>query len=378
MQAKVNEMKIRNCIAALLVAVLSSVSLAQQVQQGPNGAPPDATIDAALRDKVLTTLETKLSELYVFPDIAAKVVAALKEHAAKKDYDGITSAHEFARRVTSDMQSVANDRHLRMMYGMPARLGPSSPEERERMRLERLAADQSRNFAFESVQRLAGNVGYLDLRNFLDVRDAGDTAVAAMTFLSNCDSIIFDLRKNGGGSPGMIDLLISYLYPRGERVHLNDFRQRNTEEREQYWTLPWVPGKTLAGKDVYVLTSNRTFSAAEEFTYDIQTQKRGTIVGEVTGGGANPGGGVPLVDKFGVFIPFGSAYNPITKTNWEGVGVKPDIPVAAEDALKVAHLMALRKLIAREGPPPWKQEVKVTLEQLEKEVGGKLPAAPAN
>ena len=371
-------MKIRHCIAAVLVAMLSTVSLAQQIQQGPRGSLPDATIDAALRDKVLGALESKLSELYVFPDVAAKVIAALKEHAAKKDYDGITSAQEFGRRVTSDMQSVAHDRHLRMMYGMPARHGPSSPEESERVRLERLAVDQSRNFAFESVQRLAGNVGYLDLRNFLDVGEAGDTAVAAMTFLSNCDSIIFDLRKNGGGSPGMIDLLISYLYPRGERVHLNDFRQRNTEEREQYWTLPWVPGKTLAGKDVYVLTSNRTFSAAEEFTYDIQTQKRGTIVGEVTGGGANPGGGVPLVDKFGVFIPFGSAYNPITKTNWEGVGVKPDVTVAADDALKVAHLMALRKLGAREGPAQWKQEVKVTLEQLEREVGGKLPAAPAN
>jgi C-terminal processing protease CtpA/Prc len=316
--------------------------------------------------------------MYVFPDVAAKVVAALKEHVAKKDYDQITSAQEFARRVTSDMQAVANDRHLRMSYGMIGPMGPSSPEERERMRLEHLADDQSRNFGFDSVQRLAGNIGYLDLRNFLEARDAGDTAAAAMNFLSNCDAVIFDLRKNGGGSPSMIDLLISYLYPRGARVHLNDFRQRNTEEREQYWTLPWVPGKTLAGKDVYVLTSKRTFSAAEEFTYDIQTQKRGTIVGEVTGGGANPGGGVQLGNNFGVFIPFGSAYNPITKTNWEGVGVKPDVQVAAEDALKVAHLMALRKMASREGPPRLKQEVKATLDLLEKEAGSKVPATASN
>src|ERR1041384_8172053 len=368
-------MKIRHCITALLIATLSTVSLGQQIQQGPGGSMPDSTIDAATRGRVLETLESKLSEMYVFPDVAAKVVAGVKEHALKKDYDQITSAQEFARRVTSDMRGVANDRNLRMNYGAIGPMGPGSPEERERMRRARQPMDQSRNFGFESVQRLAGNVGYIDLRNFLDVRDAGETAVAAMAFLSNSEAIIFDLRKNGGGSPGMIDLLISYLYPRGERVHLNDFRQRNTEEREQYWTLPWVPGKTLAGKDVYVLTSNRTFSAAEEFTYDLQTQKRGTIVGEVTGGGANPGGGVPLGDKFGVFIPFGSAYNPITKTNWEGVGVKPDVQVAAEDALKVAHLMALRKLSSREGPPPWKNEVKTTLEQLEKEAGSKVPAA---
>ena len=366
----------RHCVAVYLLTVaLAAASFAQQIRQAPTGSPPDATIDAALRAQVLDLLERRLSERYVFPEVAAKVVAALKDHAAKKDYDGITSAQEFAHRVTSDMQTVANDRHLRLMYGMAGPPGPPSPEEQERMRRQRLAIDQSRNFGFESVQRLSGNVGYVDLRGFLDVREGGDTAVAAMTFLSNCEAVIFDLRRNGGGSPGMIDLLISYLYPRGERVHLNDFRQRNSEERDQYWTLPWVPGKTLAGKDVYVLTSKRTFSAAEEFTYDIQTQKRGTIVGEVTGGGANPGGGVPLVDRFGVFIPLGSAYNPITKTNWEGVGVTPDVAVSADDALKVAQLMALRKLMSREGPPPWKEEVKTAVEQLEREIGDKAPAA---
>jgi hypothetical protein len=372
-------MKLSRCvIVALVILAFAAATFAQQIQQGPGGPAPDASIDAALRGQVLDALEQRLSERYVFPDVAAKVVAALKEHAAKKDYDGITSAQEFARRVTSDIQAVANDRHLRVMYGIAAPPGKPSPEEQERMRRARLEMDQSRNFGFESVQRMAGNVGYVDLRGFLDVHDAGETAVAAMTFLSNCEAVIFDLRRNGGGSPGMIDLLISYLYPRGARIHLNDFRQRNSDEREQYWTLPWVPGKTLAGKDVYVLTSNRTFSAAEEFTYDIQTQKRGTIVGEVTGGGANPGGGVPLVDRFGVFIPFGSAYNPITKTNWEGVGVKPDVVVSADDAFKVAHLLALRKLVAREGPPPWKQEVKTKLDELEKEVGSKVPAAASN
>jgi len=119
-------------------------------------------------------------------------------------------------------------------------------------------------------------------------------------------------------------------------------------------------------------------SADEEFTDDIQTQKRGTIVGEVTGGGANPGRGVPLVDKFGVFIPFGSAYNPITKTNWEGTGVKPDVAVSSDDALKVAHLLALRKLSTREGPPSWKQEVKAALTELEGEVGSKVTAPSLN
>jgi len=363
----------------LCSAVFSSALFAQQIQRAPVGGmgkPADATIDAALRAQVLDTLEKKLPELYIFPETAQRVATALKEHAAKKDYDSITSAQEFAGRITQDMQDVAHDKHLRVMYGMPPPPDQLSAEERERMRREMLALGQSRNFGFESVQRLPGNIGYLDLRGFLDVRDAGETAIAAMTFLSNCNAVIFDVRRNGGGSPDMVDLLISYLYPRGDRVHLNDFRQRNSDEREQFWTFPWVPGQTLEGKDVYVLTSNRTFSAAEEFTYDIQTQKRGAIVGEVTGGGANPGRGVLLAEKFIAFIPFGSAYNPITKTNWEGVGVKPDVEVPADDALKIAQLMALRKLANQDGPPPWKMEVKSALDQLEKEVGSKTPAAP--
>src|SRR5207253_6787361 len=131
-------------------------------------------------------------------------------------------------------------------------------------------------------------------------------------------------------------------------------------------------GKTLVGKDVYVLTSNRTFSAAEGFTYDIQTHKRGMVVGETTGGGANPGRGVPLGDQFSAFIPFGSAYSAITKTNWEGVGVKPDVTVSSDDALKAAQLLALRKMAKQNGPPMWKMEVTNTLQQLETEVGSKV------
>src|SRR5437773_2707743 len=155
------------------------------VAQPTQGSPPDATIGAALRTQVLHSLERKLSDLYVFPDVAAKIVAALKDHVANKDYDAITSAQQFAQRVTADIQAVANDRHLRVLYGMGGPPGPPSPEERERMRREQQQLLQSRNFAFESVSRLAGNVGYLDLRGFVDAGEAGETAVAAMTFLAN-------------------------------------------------------------------------------------------------------------------------------------------------------------------------------------------------
>jgi C-terminal processing protease CtpA/Prc len=226
------------------------------------------------------------------------------------------------------------------------------------------------NFGFEKVERLDGNIGYLDLRGFFDAEAAGETAAAAMNFLGNTDALIIDLRQNGGGSPAMVSLLCSYLFA-GERKHLNDLAWRGPEgERvEQWWTLPHVAGKRYSDKDVYILTSKRTFSAAEEFTYNLKALKRATVVGEVTGGGAHPGGGQPINDHFAIWVPQGRAINPITKTNWEGTGVKPDTEVPANQALTTAHLAALKKEFAKgDTDPRLHEELKRHIEKAQKEL----------
>ena len=171
----------------------------------------------------------------------------------------------------------------------------------------------------------------------------GDTAAAAMTFLANSDALIVDLRKNGGGQPGTVILLCSYFFDESDapqRIYT-----RTTDTTQQYWSLPVVPGKKLLGKDVYVLTSSRTFSGAEEFAYNLQSQKRGTIVGETTGGGAHPTRGFRSTSTSAIGVPFARAINPVTKTNWEGTGVKPDVAVPADQALLTAHQMALKKAV---------------------------------
>src|SRR5262249_37311884 len=210
---------------------------------------------------------------------------------------------------------------------------------------------------------------------------AGETAAAAMSFLANTDALIIDVRKNGGGSPGMVALVCSYLFD-GRPRHLNSlaWRKSGGEEVQQWWRLPYVPGKRYIDKDVYVLTSKRTFSAAEEFTYNLQTQKRATIVGEATGGGAHPGGPQPINDHFAVWIPSGRAVNPITKTNWEGTGVKPDIEVPADQALKTAHLTALKKALeSKETDEMLKGQLKSTINKLQKELDAlKKPTASAS
>ena len=198
------------------------------------------------------------------------------------------------------------------------------------------------NCGFEKVERLDNNIGYVKFNYFGPPEVCGTTASAAMNFLGNVDAVIFDLRSNGGGDPKMVAYLSSYLF--NERTHLNDLWERKTNKTTQYWTRPDVPGKKLAGKPVYVLTSKGTFSGAEEFSYNLKNLKRGTIVGETTGGGAHPTDGHRVEDHFLVAVPFARAVSPITKTNWEGKGVEPDIKVPSAQALDKAKMLAIEQL----------------------------------
>jgi hypothetical protein len=155
-----------------------------------------------------------------------------------------------------------------------------------------------------------------------------------MRFVANTDAMIFDMRRNGGGNPEMVRFICSYLFK--EPTHLNTLCWRENDRRVEFWTITDLPGPSLADVPAFVLTSGYTFSGAEEFTYDLKTRRRATIVGETTGGGANPGGTFPLNDRFNAFIPTGRAVNPVTGTSWEGVGVEPDVACAADAALDTA------------------------------------------
>jgi hypothetical protein len=337
---------------------------------------PDFTITAEERNEVLNGLVKQLNEHYIFPDKAREMEKAIRARQEKMEYGSITSAKTLAELLTKHLQEVSHDKHLRVIHShgpLPKPREPS-PKEREKMR----TMMSKMNYGFEKVERLEGNVGYLDLRGFTDADAGGETAAAAMTFLANTDALIIDLRKNGGGSPGMVALLCSYLFDSRPR-HLNSlaWRKSGGEEIQQWWTLPYVQGKRYIDKDVYLLTSKQTFSAAEEFTYNLQTQKRATIVGETTGGGAHPGGPRPINDHFVVWVPSGRAINPVTKSNWEGTGVRPDVEVPADQALKTAHLAALKKqLESKDTEQRLKDQLKAIIRRVQKELDAlKKPAS---
>ena len=206
------------------------------------------------------------------------------------------------------------------------------------------AAMAERGFGIEGVQRLPGNVGYLNLRGFFPTAFAAPSISSAMTLLGGTSALIVDLRGNGGGEPQTVAYLLSHLFAEGDERHLNDIYNRLDGSTRSYWTVSSVGQRYT--KPVYVLTGPKTFSGGEEFAYDIKTQKRGTLVGEVTGGGANPGEYVPLARGFIAFVPTGRSINPLTKTNWEHVGVTPDMAAPAAEAMRVAYVSAVTALAA--------------------------------
>jgi C-terminal processing protease CtpA/Prc len=308
-------------------------------------------ITTAQQTEIIEALLKHLNERYVFPDVATAIDGVIRDRMVNGEYDDTESLPQLCQTLTEHLQAVSRDKHLRVLHRespIPVREGQGpSPEWVERYRQKMLLE----NGGFRRVERLAGNVGYLEFRSFAHPRYAGESAVAAMNFLANSSALIVDLRQNNGGHPGMVALITSYLFD--EPVHLNSIYSREHDQLDQFWTLPYVPGRRFGGdKPVYVLTSSKTFSAAEEFAYNLKSRERATIIGELTRGGAHPGGLVRLHDHVEVFIPNARSVNPITGTNWEGAGVEPDVSVPADKAQAVAYVAALRQVIARAGEAP--------------------------
>ncbi|WP_025665673.1 S41 family peptidase [Aquimarina megaterium] len=303
----------------------------------------------------LTTKEIKetidavgkvIKEKYVFPEIANTIVELINSNLKKDHYKSLSNPEELAKILTKDIQSINHDKHLRVFYNPESQGREStemSAEDREKF-LEKMREMEKRdNFTFKEVKILDGNIGYINFRGFRDPEYASETVIATMNFLSNTDAIIFDLRNNGGGYPQMVQLLSSYFFD-GDPIHLNTFYNRVDETNEQFWTLPYVPGKRLPDVQLYILTSSSTFSAAEEFSYNLKHLKRAVIIGETSGGGAHPGESFQISKKFKVWTSTGRAINPITNSNWEGVGVIPHIKTSEKDALISARLKALDSL----------------------------------
>jgi hypothetical protein len=316
-------------------AVIESFTLVV-IPPGMTAADIRTEIDAKTPARIVDAIGKTLNASYVYPALAAKMAEAIRQHLEHGDDQALATGPDLAFALTRQLQEVGRDRHVRVEWRArtaPPRAG--EPDDETRQEQEHLGTI---NCGFVKIERLDGHIGYIKLDAFEPVEWCGTKAAQAFAALGDVDAVIFDLRGNGGGAPDMVTYVESYLF--AKRTHLYDMYTREDNKLTPNWTNPDVPGKKLATQPVYVLTAARTFSAAEAFAYDLQTTKRATIVGEVTGGGAHPTHPVPLDDHFVLMVPSARAINVVTKTDWEGTGVQPDVKVPADQALDKARQLA--------------------------------------
>jgi len=297
-----------------------------------------ANLSEAERSEVLRIVVDDLKKYYVAPPMGEKMADAVLAHDKHGDYSYVTDGEWFAALLTTQLREVSHDLHLSLRYS--ARKLPDSIDEPAPEEIAQYRQDMARtNCTFASVKILPGNIGYVKFNEFPDPQVCQDKVTSTMQTIAHADAVIFDLRANRGGDPHMVSLIASYFFD--HPTHLNDIYNRSENSTQQFWTLPSVPGPRLAHKPLYVLTSSDTISAAEEFCYDMKNLKRATIVGEVTAGAAHLVRPQRIDDHFMFNLPAGQPINPISKTDWEGTGVQPDIPVERSAALDTARKLAL-------------------------------------
>lgn len=326
-------------VACLVVVGLSTPAPAQDEY-------PDRAIDDKIQAAMIDSVTRVLDEMYVYPDVAFEMERYVRARFKEGAYEGITSEVEFTQKLTADLYSVCKDGHLDVSFAPDEVFEDEEGEPSAQEMEEELQENAFENFGFLEVKRLWGNIGYLKLNGFYDADGAGPTAAAAMGFLANCGAVIVDLSQTLGGSPTMVQLLCSYFFDRP--VELSGVYFRPLDKTKQYWTYAYVPGPRLDHADLFILTSRQTPSAAEQFVYDLKALGRATVIGDTTAGAAHPSMQYGMAElNIVISLPHARAVNPITGTNWEGAGVAPDVKASPEEALDMAHVMALKGLVAK-------------------------------
>ena len=296
---------------------------------------PEGPLDAKRRGALIDAAARAIEANYVFPDLGRRMAAALRERGARGDYDQISDCTAFAARLTDDLRALCHDKHLRVTY-KDGRLP---------------LPDRGAQLGFGDIEQLHGNIARIAINSFPPLPRVRDAITAFMSDVADADVLIIDLRANHGGDPSTVVQVASYLFD-DKPVHLSDVVERDGTTRS-FWTEPTVAGKRFGGKKpVYVLTSAETFSGGEALAYDLQSLRRATLIGETTGGGANLTGAHTLDDWFMIGVPWARPINPVTKTNWEGVGVRPDVATKATAALDEALRRAALDVGSTHARPP--------------------------
>lgn len=333
--------RISKCVRATIavLALLPAVVLSQPAPPDPAAVPMRAEHNRA----VVLALADVLRERFAFRERGAAAARKIEAMVAGGKFNNAKTGAQLLALIDKKIAPIVNDRHFRTRYlGAEAVAGfteapPSAAEMAEFHEEVRLRGGE-----IPELRWLAGNVGYLRIKMFMDTPPSKERLRAAMGMLAATQALIIDVRDAPGGEPAGVANVIGHLVR--ERTPTVSLEVRaNPKESRRFFAEPQTPG--YIDKPVYVLVNGRTASGAEEFAYDLQAMGRATLVGETTRGAATPGGFRPLAHGFVAFIPMGIVTNAVTGKHWEGVGVIPDVKVSASESLTHAHRLALENIL---------------------------------
>lgn len=368
---------------------------------GQRTAQADRTVDSKSRQGLRDIIAHLLDTMYVSPEIGKQLAARMRAKFAGGAYNTITSPAQLAEALTQDLRELGKDKHLyvrfnsesadtpvltvagwengRQQRGAASSARTRSPAGDQPRQMEMDAGESEKlrqaNFHFRKIERLEGNVGYLDLGGFAPGGEAREAAAKAMAFLADTDAVIIDLRLCPGGAAEMVNFLATYFFGPEPRVLMTRY-VRPTNETIQSTTVAEIPGRRMPDKDLYILTSQRSGSACESFPYTLQQYGRAMIVGEQTAGAGYNNALIPIGYGLTLSVSYGRPVHPRSGKGWEGVGVQPDIAVPADKALETAHKEALKSLIAKSTDESRRRELTRALQSLETKVAP-VQAAPA-
>nr|WP_159916770.1 S41 family peptidase [Flavobacterium urumqiense] len=317
------------------------------------------------RANLLTEIGEKIKDNYIFADIALKTDSLLNLEIKTANFKNLTN-EEFAKKITTYLRTVTKDKHFFVKYFSDNQTKPNIVNEKEQQKSDNFS-NSLENFGFENIKRLDGNIGYINFKGFAEPK-ASETALAsAMNFIANTNSSIIDLRENRGGDGGMLLQFCSYFF--NNKIKLYDAYYRNKGKNIENWTRNKVKGTKYLNKQVYILTSKNTFSAAEGLSYFLQSYGIAKVIGEQTGGAANPVDHFIIDNKYLLLVPNGKITAMLTKNNWEQIGVIPNEIVKKESALTKAHIIALNELLKiRNKTELSETEIRELIHKLEKEL----------
>lgn len=326
---------------------IAIIALALVCAPRQDGAAGGAPIGPDERQQAVRAVAATVEREYFDVRVGESAAARLRQAATDGRYDDAVTDSALAARLTADLAAETRDKHLAVTVVRPAATETRQSSDDE----SRATYVRHRNFGVHRVEILAGNVGYLELTSFFRPNEASDAIAAAMRLLRHADALILDLRENGGGSPDTVGLVAGYLL-KSPGLPLFEIVSRAGDVQRYAAPTP-APEDADAKRPVFALTSGRTFSGGEGMAFLLQDRHRAEVIGERTAGAANPGRPYPAGTRFEVTVPNGRVRMAVSGRNWEGTGVTPDIPVRADDALRIAHLRALRMLVAQTAAGAW-------------------------